>query len=166
MIRTGLSTLLEMTKCDCNHTYENLNAEIGKMKLSNILASMDSLKKGEMKCTCESVVVRNCNRLGCYFVELGQICDFMKDNHIGSFKEAIEMIAEGNSTDSIQLEANKFAVLIDEKACKEAVKDAKEAAKTDNKKLKEEKCEAVSLIERAYEVMQEQGVRCILLPDY
>jgi hypothetical protein len=44
MIRTGIECLLEMAKNDNDHCYENLNAEIGKMKLSNILSSMEPLK--------------------------------------------------------------------------------------------------------------------------
>lgn len=164
MIRTGIECLLEMAKNDNNHCYENLNAEIGKMKLTNILSSMEPLKKGELKHMAEAVIVRDCKRLDCYFVELGQLCDYMQEMGVHDFKEAITNIAEANSTDNFKLEAGKFAVLIDEKSCDEAIEDAKEASKTDNKKLKSKKCEAVAMIERAYDVLQKQGIRCILQP--
>lgn len=165
MIKSGIDCLLEMAKNDNNHSYENLNAEIGKMKLSNILASMESLKKDDICHVAKAVTVRECARLNCYFVELGQLCDYMQEAKVHDFKIAIENVAEANSTDELRLESAKFAVLIDEKACDEAIEDAKEASKTDNKKLKKKKCEAVSMIERAYDIMQEQGIRCILQPS-
>ena len=165
MERNGIDALLEVTKSNTSlrdHNYEDLTASMAKMTVGSIVKDMQPIMKNELKMVAEAVVLRYSPSAQCYFVEVGQLCDYMKTYGIGNFKQAIKTICDVNEGSGATV--NNTAILIDEKSCEKIVNDCKECSKTTNEDLKAKKAAECGALKEALEIIDAQGVRCVLNP--
>lgn len=165
MERNGIDALLEVTHNNIStreHNYEDLMAAMAKMTVGSIVKDMQPIMKNELKMTAEAVILRYSQNAQCYFVEVGQLCDYMQTYGIGNFREAIYNVCKVNEGSGAT--PDNTAILIDEKSCEKIVNDCKECAKTNNENLKKAKAAECGALKEALEIIDSQHVRCILNP--
>ena len=162
MVRDGIHALLEVAGVPREHNFEDLEASMAKMTVGNIVSQMQPIMKNELKMTAEAVILRHSDKANCFFVECGQLCDYMQMNGKRDFREAIQDICDANEGSGATLE--NTAILIDEKAADSIINDCKESAKTNNAKLKEYKLKEAMALESALKIIGESGIKCVLNP--
>lgn len=156
MFKNGIQMLAEMAKDDRDHSVEDLTAKMAGIKFSDILKDMQKVKCNEVALPKEAVLVRSCERLGLYLVEMGDISKYMQDNEVRNFKEAIHNIAECNDKDE-----SKFALVVDEDAINDMIEEAQYAAKCPDEEYAKVKMESVLALEKAWEIIGNQGVKMV-----
>lgn len=162
MVRDGIHALLEVAGAPREHNFEDLEAAMAKMTVGNVVSQMKPIMKNELKMTAEAVILRHSAKADCFFVELGQLCDYMQMNGKRDFKEAVQDICDVNEGSGATTE--NTAILIDEKAADNIINDCKEAAKTNNTKLKECKLKEAMALESALNIIGQSGIKCVLNP--
>ena len=146
----------EATDADC----ENLETIIGGVNIEDVIGKMDKIFNSDVKLTLEAVNVHNCKRLGKFLVESNDIAKYMMDNSVHTFIEAIKNIAE-----QYKLDPKNVAIAVDEDAIRNIVDEAKIAAKTDDKAFKEAKLKDLEALQKAFSIMEEQGVQVVRLTE-
>lgn len=162
MVRDGIHALLEVAGAPREHNFEDLEASMVKMTIGDVVSQMQPIMKNELKMTAEAVILRHSNKANCFFVECGQLCDYMQMNGKRDFREAIQDICDVNEGSGATVE--NTAILIDEKAAENITEDCKDCAKTNNKKLKERKLKEAMALESALKIIGESGIKCVLNP--
>ena len=162
MVRDGIQALMEVAGAPRDHNFEDLEASMVKMTVGSVVAQMQPIMKNELKMTAEAVILRHSNKANCFFVECGQLCDYMQMNGKRDFREAIQDICDVNEGSGATVE--NTAILIDEKAVDNIADDCKDCAKTNNKKLKERKLKEAMTLESALKIIGESGIKCVLNP--
>lgn len=162
MVRDGIHALLEVAGAPREHNFEDLEASMVKMTIGDVVSQMQPIMKNELKMTAEAVILRHSNKANCFFVECGQLCDYMQMNGKRDFREAIQDICDVNEGSGAT--PDNTAILIDEKAAENITEDCKDCAKTNNKKLKERKLKEAMTLESALKIIGESGIKCVLNP--
>ena len=162
MVRDGIHALMEVAGEPRDHNIEDLEASMVKMTIGNVVSQMQPIMKNELKMTAEAVILRHSRKANCFFVECGQLCDYMQMNGKRDFREAIQDICDVNEGSGATVE--NTAILIDEKAAECVAKDCKDCAKTNNTKLKERKLKEAMALESALKIIGECGIKCVLNP--
>ena len=162
MVRDGIHALMEVAGEPRDHNFEDLEASMVKMTVGSVVSQMQPIMKNELKMTAEAVILRHSNKANCFFVECGQLCDYMQMNGKRDFREAIQDICDVNEGSGATVE--NTAILIDEKAVDNIADDCKDCAKTNNKKLKERKLKEAMTLESALKIIGDSGIKCVLNP--
>lgn len=162
MVRDGIHALLEVAGAPREHNFEDLEASMVKMTIGDVVSQMQPIMKNELKMTAEAVILRHSNKANCFFVECGQLCDYMQMNGKRDFREAIQDICDVNEGSGAT--PDNTAILIDEKTAENITEDCKDCAKTNNKKLKERKLKEAMVLESALKIIGECGIKCVLNP--
>ena len=162
MVRDGIHALLEVAGSPREHNFEDLEASMVKMTIGDVVSQMQPIMKNELKMTAEAVILRHSKKANCFFVECGQLCDYMQMNGKRDFREAIQDICDVNEGSGAT--PDNTAILIDEKAAENITEDCKDCAKTNNKKLKERKLKEAMTLESALKIIGECGIKCVLNP--
>ena len=139
----------EATDNEC----ENLETIIGGVNIEDVIGKMDKIFNSDIKLTLEALNIHKCSRLDKYLVESDDIAKYMMDNSIHTFIQAIKNISE-----HYEIPAEKIAVVVDEAVLKGVVQEAKIAAKSGDKAFKEAKFKELNGLQKAIDIMKEQGV--------
>ena len=150
MVRDGIQALMEVAGAPRDHNFEDLEASMVKMTVGSVVSQMQPIMKNELKMTAEAVILRHSNKANCFFVECGQLCDYMQMNGKRDFREAIQDICDVNEGSGATVE--------------NIADDCKDCAKTNNKKLKERKLKEAMTLESALKIIGESGIKCVLNP--
>ena len=156
MFKNGMQLLAEMAKGETDRSYEDLEAKMANIKFEKLLADIQAVTGNDVVMTKEAVVVRGCSRIDKYLVEMGDLSRYMQDNNMRNFAEAVNDIAECN-----ELDATKFAVVVDEQAIEDMVYEAQCAQKCSNFEYAKEKLEAVVDLQHAWSIMEQQGINIV-----
>lgn len=155
LFKDGLGLIVEMAKHEAGNSAEDLDLKMTTINFDDLLDDMQSIQMGELDYAVEMVVVRENTRLGYDLVELDELAKYMYSNKVSDFKEAIENIAECNGRN-----ASKFAIVIDESAIREAIKEA-ECCKGADEMFYKAKVEGVVSAKKVLEMLYDKGLNVV-----